>query len=1368
MGETSIGPYFYTEGRAKSTFNSAIDDALAILLDPTIAGSKGGDMLGSDIPALFASLRYECRHWPEDLHNIMVAERLILNAANEILDKWNIYKNSSEALNWNLDSKPNQAFLAVFRLGLQSAIADLEGGIRFVLEVSDGTGRSNTLVWDTRPEDPPVRPDPDTVASPIVLDLNRDGVRTTSLENGTHFDHDGNGYAEKTAWASPDDGFLVWDRNGNSQIDDGTELFGNNYTLANGRKAANGFEALAEFDSNGDGIVDHNDERWSELMIWQDKNGNGLLDEGELMTMEQAGVAGLYVDYENQNLTDENGNEHRQSGSFIRTDGTTGDMADVWFKSDRIDTILMDEIEVGEEIEGLPDLRGYGNNPSLHQAMARDESGRLKALVEQYLAADPVAAKGLIWDIVFAWTGASDINPTSRGRWVDARKLAAMEKLTGKPWRSLMCWGTLTPNPHSIDGRALTAWFADFESKVTSYFALSTHYSQWYKQATLVSQELEQGTGDSALNNLLATLRDAYENGGDQEKLQVLDFLRMLNVYDSRGMVCFGAVDAIFNNRFADDDFDRAVARVEMTLITGTAGDDSLQGTDTDNDLRGGAGTDKLYGHGGDDILDGGEGDDWLEGGAGDDAYVFGKGYGHDVINAYDENVNKRDTIKLVGLSLDDLEFLTVRHDNSIKAGGRWNMATTVIIRIKETGETLTLRYAIFDSNAFNPYSIQAIEFGDGTVMEWADIENSGLIQMVADGDGRIQASRLGTIMHGGAADDTLSGGVGKDTLYGNDALYGREGDDILDGGAGNDYLEGGAGDDVYVFGKGYGHDTINADDNNVNKRDIIKLVGLNLEDLEFFTVRHHDSIKVNGYWRLVSHLVIKIRETGETLTLRYGILDAAGVYNPYGIQAIEFGDGRVMEWAEFEGSGLIKMMGTDGDDNLQAGRLDTAIYGGGGDDTIRGGAGNDYLGGGDGNDKLYGGAGSDTLDGGAGNDYLEGGEGDDFYVFGKGYGHDYIDAEDRNEGKRDTIKLVGLNLDDVEFLTQRYYTTVNYNGWKWFNNFVIRIKETGETLTVKFAILETNIFNSYSIQAIEFDDGTIMEWAEIERSGLLQVEGGEGNDELRASHLDTTIHGGAGNDTLEGGVGNDTLYGGDGNDTLKGGYGNDLLDGGAGNDTLIGGDGDDVYVFGKGYGNDYIDAEDRNAGKRDTIKLVGLTLDDVEFLTARYYTTVSYANGWRWFNNFTIRIKETGETLTVKFAILETNIFNSYSIQAIEFGDGTVMEWAEIERSGLIQVVGGEGNDELRASHLDTTILGGAGDDKLDGGNGNDILDGGAGNDTLDGGYGNDTYVFGRGYGHDTIKSSDSTVGKRDVIRLADLTLDEVEFLTVKYGSNY
>ncbi|NJM32206.1 MAG: hypothetical protein HC848_04205 [Limnobacter sp.] len=79
--------------------------------------------------------------------------------------------------------------------------------------------------------------------SPLILDIDGDGVETVGLDSNIHFDHNGDGFAETTGWVGADDALLALDLNGDGIINNGTELFGNETLLANGNKAANGFEA---------------------------------------------------------------------------------------------------------------------------------------------------------------------------------------------------------------------------------------------------------------------------------------------------------------------------------------------------------------------------------------------------------------------------------------------------------------------------------------------------------------------------------------------------------------------------------------------------------------------------------------------------------------------------------------------------------------------------------------------------------------------------------------------------------------------------------------------------------------------------------------------------------------------------------------------------------------------------------------------------------------------------------------------------------------------------------------------------------------------------------------------------------------------
>ncbi len=133
--------------------------------------------------------------------------------------------------------------------------------------------------------------------SPIILDMDGDGCEITSLEESeVFFDMDGDGFSELTEWVSPDDALLVIDSNQNGQIDDVGELFGND-------EYPEGYTKLRTYDENSDNVIDCNDAVYESLMVWRDNDADGIVDEGELLSLSEAGIASLSLDVDETDLT---------------------------------------------------------------------------------------------------------------------------------------------------------------------------------------------------------------------------------------------------------------------------------------------------------------------------------------------------------------------------------------------------------------------------------------------------------------------------------------------------------------------------------------------------------------------------------------------------------------------------------------------------------------------------------------------------------------------------------------------------------------------------------------------------------------------------------------------------------------------------------------------------------------------------------------------------------------------------------------------------------------------------------------------------------------------------------------------------------
>jgi Ca2+-binding RTX toxin-like protein len=206
--------------------------------------------------------------------------------------------------------------------------------------------------------------------------------------------------------------------------------------------------------------------------------------------------------------------------------------------------------------------------------------------------------------------------------------------------------------------------------------------------------------------------------------------------------------------------------------------------------------------------------------------------------------------------------------------------------------------------------------------------------------------------------------------------------------------------------------------------------------------------------------------------------------------------------------------------------------------------------------------------------------------------------------------------------------------------------------------------------------------------SGDDRLFGGSGKDRIEGNWDQDELHGGSGDDELEGNDKRDVIYGGAGEDLLAGGAKPDFLDGGTGDDIEEGGGGEDLFfqdmtpngadtLLG-GKGRDAVSYEKRDARVEVT---PGTTPDD----------------------------GEDGESDAVQA-----------DVEDVIGGAGNDLLQAVGELAN--RLVGGLGQDELRAGGGNDRLIGGKHGDVLFGETGDDVLRGGEGTDSCSGGPGDDT----------------------------------------------
>lgn len=987
----------------------------------------------------------------------------------------------------------------------------------------------------------------ESITSPLVLDLDGDGVESISHEQGVYFDHAGDGFAEKTGWVSPDDGLLAIDLNNNGKIDDGSELFGSNSQLSNGETANNGFEVLNEYDSNSDGVIDEFDRDFQALKVWQDLNLDGKTQELELKTLEELGITSINTDYSEQSKQ-QAGNHFIQTGLFGNADSQTNELVDVWFQTDETQSIYQGPHETTNDLIDYPDIRGWGYVANLQQAMVNNSA--LKSLLDEFIQeSDPAARSSMVNEIIYQWTAVADVDPYSRdpsriyGHVMDARQLEALEELTAKDYVGTWCWGEHDPNPHGRAAPVLIAQFKAFSDYVEGQLNAQTHFAESFD---LMGVRFDSSTGQFAPDT--ANFEAHLQNLIDENELSQANLLfKTVQQLSNQSPAYEGVIDELKENT-------TLAPWLIDSQVTGTEASETLTGSNNDDLMTGGLGDDRLFGGEGNDLYryNVGDGSDQIYDRQGDDVLLFGEG-----ISTYNLLFDR-------GISHIDIHLL---NDEGEKRGDA--------IRIEN----------VFDfDGSLQEGVIETLRFYNGETLPLSEVITHFTTE-------------------GGRSDDHLYGSDLNDTMEGNkgmDTLYGGSGDDLY-------LFTQGDGQDTFI--EHSGRDTIRIMGIEQTDQLSIRRTGLNGEDLliQFTDEKGQltgDQITLKQVYdqgivtpNLIENIELVNTEGVSTqlsifeLNSLYHSLDSNRLYGLEGEDTLQGTEAN--EFLEGAG-GNDHLMGNQGDDHLNGGQGNDLLEGGAGADTLQGGQGKDtYL-----------------FSRGHGQDVINNRDKDsiDKVLFDSSISKKQVDISRINDDllietgqlgdlitvksffngdliSLDTIKLIEfsngeqMNLSDIA--QQTLATSKGDDQIQGLASADI-INGYGGDDIISGGGGDDLIHGNQNNDRIYGDSGDDDLYGD---QGKDLLHDGSGADHLFGGNESDQLYGGSGNDQLSGGNGTDHLFGGSGQDTLLGGNGDDHLTGGKGDDRLEGGKGDDTYIVRANDGSDHI-ADTRGS---DTLVLDGI-----------------------------------------------------------------------------------------------------------------------------------------------------------------------------------
>ena len=959
-------------------------------------------------------------------------------------------------------------------------------------------------IWLTEEPDTPT---PESFASPLVLDLDGDGIEITpEVRSSAYFDFENDGFKEHTAWVNPDDAFLTWDRNDNGTIDNGSELFGANPDSLNLKLSSlGGFSKLAELDSDGDKQITSADEHFSDLRLWQDFDGDGLSDPSELSSLADNDIVSINLDYRwaPTNIAD---SKITEESLFTFTNDSKGVIADVWFKTDPAAALPAQQISVSAEVQNLPQIGSSGKVRDLQSAMQIDP--RLREMVQALVDLEPEDAwrfGGMVEGILQRWTGADETPPDSRGQSIDARFVTVLEQWEGTNFRQSGFAEVVNPRP-----QASAALMRDYRD------LFSTTAAKLLAQIPLGAELLPEL---SYQLDAFLTLDEGFS------PTEFVDRLVGLSPSDGYQQIAFwaGAVkvaESLWDDAGADHEdlisaFDAVLPTINPAIsyetlqrtIVGTSSNDLLTGRSTEINENYGDPNLSYWTNGDAGAIDwflGGAGDDTLSGGYGRDTYIFGTGSGHDVVKSVDGwwlgDRDQSDVVQLMsGTSLSSIITSIVQEDGCTVArvaiDGTSDMLDFIIPNYRVDKYNNQIIRIVDAAGQFIDFDVQTgtvSEITSADSLEDVEFEKYGIDSLLVKSDSGIiygliphyysKVIESGTAINLGgnpislsdvdqerlrraktSGDDQIEGTARDeiiDGLSGNDKISAGGGNDVIDGGAGSDVLQGDRGNDTYLFELGSGFDDIQ-DQFGLNK--VILGENISISDLIF-------SFGPQG-----SDLIVRIDGTTDGFLVRDQFGPEGG-----GINLIEFADSSTLDREQ-----ILALMPEPG---IQASSpiLQLGTYG---DDTI-------------------------ASSGGFG--IANGNEGADTYVFNRGDGVLWI-SDDAYEYPSAVNALQfgpDISPDDIEIRWMP--DAIVSDPYNPEHSLEISIKGTEDKVRIQ-SFLPYYRGGPASIGEIQFADNTVLTFDDI-LTALQQ--GTDGADVIYAWSENATIDGGAGDDFLSPGNG--------------------------------------------------------------------------------------------------------------------------------------------------------------------------------------------------------------------------------------------------------